>query len=719
MNLDKEFLLKHRFWLMLAVTPILILVALGMLFTSVAGAVATQQETVEKAKKELQSIKDPKNQVAIDALQAVDTKIADKKNEVWARAWKMQQGLVTWPVALAPKLKDKYFGDPIHNFDRADYADTHYRTQLRADLYDIVNPYDAAKPEQTAVQFKGGIAGWEQIIAPIRNWPQKPPTDEDVWLAQEDIWIKRELLRVVKNANDLVGVFRGPKPAEKDKPAPKLPAGEEIVDRKVFHNPYWELDLVLTRGGQNKHFLRGTLKNVGKKRHPLGIYFAVSLQRGYNVQPCYLMVDGDPLGVGDTVQVAFQDEKRTLLNVDLYNPSGLYRVEQVFNWRSVPVKRIDVVQLAHSAHRVANRTLKQYPAFAPKVDPNAPADTMGGPGGGMMGGPGGGMMGSSDTGGGMGGKGMGMGMGMGMGATNLTTNGLLKNRYIEVTPAVRRIPVGLVVIADQNHIQEVLTAFANSKLRIQTTQVHWDRCYENIRPPEEASSVENVAGGSPGTGGMTGTGGMGGRGLGSSDTGDGPGAGRGMPGGGMGSRGMMGSGGGYPGFGGMGSGMGSLVNMEEEDDMSLVEMALYGIASLYEKYPPKPTATEGGTPPADGSTPAAGGTPAATTPPAQAGATPPATTTPVPGAAPAAATPPAGTDGQTPAAPAGAPAVPPAGQVPPTGQTPPAGTAPQPATPGGQPMPPAGAGTAPGTPPAAGQQPPMPAATGNPTTGKN
>lgn len=714
MNIDKEFLLKHRFWLMLAATPLFILVALVMLFTSVAGAVATQQETVEKAKKELQSIKDPKNQGAIDALQAVDTKIADKKNAVWARAWNMQQGLVTWPAALYPKMKDKYFGDDINHFDRGDYADNHYRTQLRADLYDIVNPYDATKPEQTAVQFRGGIAGWESIIAPIRQWAVKPPTNEDVWLAQEDIWVKRELLRVVKTANELVAVFRGPKPPEKGKAPPKVGAGEEIVDRQVFHNPDWELDLVLTRGAQNKHFLRGSLKNVGKKRHPLGIYLAVSLQRGYNVRPCYLMVDGDPLGVGDAVEVSFQDEKRTLLNVDLFNPSGLYRVEQVFNWRSVPVKRIDVVQLGYSAHRVANRTLKPYPGFAPKVDPNAPDATAGAmpsmsmPGGGSMSMPGGGM-GSGEGGEGMGGRG---GMGMGMGApANVTANGLLKNRYIEVTPAVRRLPVALVLIVDQHHVQEVLTAFANSKLRIQTTQVHWDRSYENVRPPEEAATMETAGGSTPGMGGRGATG----------DTGssEGPGGGRGMASGGgramgggkAGGFGSMGGGpgGGYPGLGGMGSGMGSLLNMEEEEDMNLVEMSLYGIASLYEKYPPKAPPAEGGaTPPPEG-TP--GATPPATTAPAtQAGATPPAATAPPTqaGKTPPATTDPATQAGNTPATPAtpqGTAGTPPAGQTPPA-----TGGTPQPGTPSGQaaPMPPAAPTNPPGVPP-----------TGNATPGKN
>jgi hypothetical protein len=68
-----------------------------------------------------------------------------------------------------------------------------------------------------------------------------------------------------------------------------------------------------------------------------------------------------------------------------------------------------------------------------------------------------------------------------------------------------------------------------------------------------------------------------------------PFGGSGMPAGGM--------GGFFPGgFGGP--------SAVEQSDPNLIDVAVYGIASLYERYPPKPPKTEGGAPPAGG---AAGG----------------------------------------------------------------------------------------------------------------
>lgn len=595
MKVDKEFLVKNQFWLLLGGVPPLLLVAMLMLWTSVASAIQTERDAIEKSKDSLKKITDPKNQKHVDQLKNIDEKIASKKNLVWEKAWKVQQHLWTWPKELQAKMKDKYFGDPIDHFDRAEFVDNWYRNQWRDQLYLIVNPLDPKVPGGF-MQFKGG---WDAVVQPVRDWV-RPTTDEEVWLAQEDLWVKRELLRVARDANELVGVFRGPR-APEGKPEEVLKsargaAKEEVVDHKVFTNPYWELELVLTRNPQGRHYLRGTIKNISQRRIPLGFYLLVRMQRGLNAAAVPLAVDGDPVAVGEKVAVWHHDikaDRKDATPVDAYNPGGLFGVEQLFTWRTAPVKRIDALALGYPAHRVANRSLKPYPGFAPKTDDTAGAAPLADPMG--MGGNAGSadasmMMPSGDSGG------RGLTPGLGGKPSNMTPSGLRKDRYIDVTAGgpVRRMPVAVMFTIDQAHIQEVLTAFANSRLRIQTTQAHWQRSYDNLQPRGDDGAA------TAGQGDMPGSPPGGGRRPppdAATDTGDGdsPG-GRRMP------RlppNMM-----MPGTG-MGSGtfgMSSL--MEEEEPMNLVEITIYGIASLYERYPPKPQPGEGGTPGADGATPA-------------------------------------------------------------------------------------------------------------------
>ena len=44
------------------------------------------------------------------------------------------------------------------------------------------------------------------------------------------------------------------------------------------------------------------------------------------------------------------------------------------------------------------------------------------------------------------------------------------------------MPIGMVLIVDQAHVQDVLTSFARSRLRFQITQVEWKRYRGSIQP---------------------------------------------------------------------------------------------------------------------------------------------------------------------------------------------------------------------------------------------
>src|SRR5581483_10666614 len=50
-------------------------------------------------------------------------------------------------------------------------------------------------------------------------------------------------------------------------------------------------------------------------------------------------------------------------------------------------------------------------------------------------------------------------------------NKIDRQRYIYVTPQCKHLPIAVRLIVDQSHINDVLTAVSNSRLRIQITQV--------------------------------------------------------------------------------------------------------------------------------------------------------------------------------------------------------------------------------------------------------
>jgi hypothetical protein len=429
-----------------------------------------------------------------------------------------------------------------------------------------------------------------------------------------------------------------------DKSEPPLPEGTRRVR---YRNPNWELELVVVKpeGQQPVLSSDSKLTNINSTQRTLSLGAADFIVYQGNHLIAEILPPGAWLGWTKTTGIQAANQK-TAFSYDEKLP---LEVAQRFNPYTSPIKQINIIEipgspecLSFNSHRTANYQLKpatQFPVEAPKDA--APA---GGAGGGMMGaagasgGPsGGGMMGMPP----MGGSGLG---GTAAADANRTPNGINRNRYISVTEQVRHMPVSLSLIVEQAQLQDVLTAVTNSRLRIQITQVQWKR-YEGFKPGEQfAGPGGGAAGGAGGLfpGGMLGASGGRGGGLGASGGGPPtpPGAmrgGLGASGGGpptppagmsgmppLGGSGLGGSGippfgrggmGGIPPFGGLG-GMGGMAGMAggggaatatgEQSDPNLIEVAVYGIAALYERYPPKPPKTEGA-----GGTPApAGGAPA-------------------------------------------------------------------------------------------------------------
>jgi len=120
-------------------------------------------------------------------------------------------------------------------------------------------------------------------------------------------------------------------------------------------------------------------------------------------------------------------------------------------------------------------------------------------------------------------------------------NALPRKRYVLVNDQVRRLPVAFVIVVDQAHRSDVLAAVASSKLRIQTTQVYWKHRELPATAPASGDGKPPVVGvptvGVPPIGG-----------------GDRPKADTSTP---------------------------------SEANRNMIELTIHGIASLYERFPPK------------------------------------------------------------------------------------------------------------------------------------
>lgn len=458
MKVDSDTLAKNQFWILFGVlVPLIFLVMIWLKTVSASSNLDAKQKLEDHNQKLEQLVQQPvTGNPDLNDLLEREKELETRKTEIWKESFEIQKGLLTWPGELQKKLGELTFGDPLS-------ADPNENATLcgqyaRPNMYqpqvdELLNFFKQRKVRvlQEERDFEPIHFKDNKVLTYVRDWAakNKAPTYEEVWLAQEDIWVQREVLRAIKEALNTVASFR-----KVEGPA-DLKQGE--LFRQHFENSQWRLDLVLAHKDP-RYLLRGRIKNVANRPLMLGkIYFRVQLHNA-NADPLVVPVEGDTLPAGK--EIAIPD-----ISLDLANrPDGLISVAQVYEWRNSPIRRIDQIALTAQSYRTYEplkmHRMSKTPTPEAAADPTGKAATPPPPAGGDA-----------------------------PKGPNLTDYGLVRDRYCDVTEQVRRYPLGLVLLVDQEHMAEVLTALANSPLRLQIVQTGWHHFRDRLENPE-APKVE-------------------------------------------------------------------------------------------------------------------------------------------------------------------------------------------------------------------------------------
>src|SRR5262249_25034643 len=97
MKMDKDTLMKHRFWVVLAIAAPLALGAIFFLLVIVGGGIASQRKDLQNNIEKLPNPQDAKNQDNVDVKKKDAEKVIGKKDAAWEKAWKEQERHFTWP----------------------------------------------------------------------------------------------------------------------------------------------------------------------------------------------------------------------------------------------------------------------------------------------------------------------------------------------------------------------------------------------------------------------------------------------------------------------------------------------------------------------------------------------------------------------------------------------------------------------------------------------
>ncbi len=566
---------KHHYWILAGVAPLFALLAALFLWLNVGDAVAKSAAATDAAVKDVAAVQ-PKGKLAIDVdYPKQEGVLNEQKKKLWEKNYDAQKAMFVWPKNDRLKgLEKRYpkFGQKMPEGREDEALDQIRKIEVYEKAYEDL----AAEVKPTA--FAGG--SWRGLLRYVSNWTEKIPTDKQLWLALEDLWVQRGLLLPVNDINAAAGRFDRQKPADGQTDDPL---------KRTFVSRLWKLEMDVPKqatGGQR--LITCKLTNTTDRLQALGAgnEMRLLLTLAPGAPEVLYRIQAPLVPANQTVEVQVQtgekdapdrakrkaDKKLVEFPASVRNhgvpaglePTGVLAVRQVLDERNAPVRRIDALVMGGRAKDARHSTAemkapKWYPseAAAPAAAA-APGGEVAAGGGGMPGRAAGGMPGG---GGGFGGMVAGAG---GAGGGPFGVLDANKERYIDVTDQVRRMPVALVLVVDQMFVQDALAAYANSPLRFQVTQYHWTR-FRGALDTGGSATAGSPFGPPAGGGGSFGPPSGGGGSLDSGELAGGAGPG-GPP-------------------AGYGGGAGGPAGAEDQQVTSgLVELSLYGIVTLYEKY---------------------------------------------------------------------------------------------------------------------------------------
>src|ERR1700730_12746580 len=96
MKMDKETLLKHRFWLFLGGYAVCWVIGLAILLMGAGTLIETEEKKYTDAAKALKGATNPKNESFQKPWNKYEERFKSHKIAVWGQAWNVQQDFVQW-----------------------------------------------------------------------------------------------------------------------------------------------------------------------------------------------------------------------------------------------------------------------------------------------------------------------------------------------------------------------------------------------------------------------------------------------------------------------------------------------------------------------------------------------------------------------------------------------------------------------------------------------
>jgi len=161
---------------------------------SLAKEIDERKTAIDKAFTDAQVPPNPPNETWSSALKQINQEKDNYIGQSRKYLWEKQKSLFVWPPDITPLMKETPYRGEISRVPRNLYRSAYEFELLRA--HKLANPFSLR-------DGTGTVDINENVLphVPLDKWKTLPPSSQEMWDAQEDVWLVSSILEAIARVN--------------------------------------------------------------------------------------------------------------------------------------------------------------------------------------------------------------------------------------------------------------------------------------------------------------------------------------------------------------------------------------------------------------------------------------------------------------------------------------------------------------------------------------
>tara|TARA_R110002072_G_scaffold302100_1_gene483929 strand:+ start:108580 stop:110361 length:1782 start_codon:yes stop_codon:yes gene_type:complete len=207
MAMDKlQPIIKHHFWIVFLVAVLLPPVAWWMTTGELAAEISDRTSSLDNTFSGIASGQNAPNQDWADGVNQLISIRTQANQLALDRLWQAQTDLMVWPPVVAEYMNACPYRGELDDVRMKQVLPAMYRDGYDRDVrrvWHIPEPIDDGKTRVDANAKQKVVFPYSALPRiPASKWEGLPPTWQEIWNAQEDLWLLGEVLAAVRRTND-------------------------------------------------------------------------------------------------------------------------------------------------------------------------------------------------------------------------------------------------------------------------------------------------------------------------------------------------------------------------------------------------------------------------------------------------------------------------------------------------------------------------------------